>query len=334
MAQALAALSAGNLYIQAPVPGPRDKPAGRFADPLAAFQLLFNDGEQFDAPSSWERVKHLTPQPILSFGRSTWNIEVDGAKRRVAHFLNVGKLEQAARASRFLGETYWNHFLIQHAEQAYFFGAALAIGKADLTTLDLGDVSLREALFAEMIRAGVAESNTAPSELNVGSHWPVFTPLLHGGKYGAITQKYTGLGYVRREFRHDAPVQGTAGGITFDIPIDSAKAEEVRDGEIAALRKIEGAGIRIPANLLPAGQTAYVRTFVQGETLENLPHAAFPLTEEQRLAARIGYHSMVLVGLREGLWQSEPSMLNTKAIFETTNDLLPESPANWVVIEP
>jgi len=277
-------------------------------------------------------VSHLTPQPILALRRTTWDMEVDAAKRKVAHYLSVGNKSQASRAARALGDIYWKHFLIRHAEQAFVFGAAVSIGLGDMSAIDLGNVDMREDLFAAM--KGVVEMQSAPSELAVGKEWPVFTPLLHGGQYGAKTQKYVGLPYVRREFRHDAPVQSSGAGIVINTPISYGKAEELRDGEIAALKKIGKSGIRVPAHVFPTGNTAYVRTFVEGETLENLPHAVFPLTDEQRIGARVGYWSVVLIGVREKLWKAEPVELKKKAIYEPAGDRAPESPANWVIIEP
>lgn len=334
MGQALAPVSiaSGSNYIYAPGTAPKDLKVGSYGSSLDAFEGLFNNGNSFKTPSSWERVKNLSPQRILSMRRTTWDMEVDRDKRRVASFLSAGKDAQAARAARALGDTYWSHFLIRHAEQAFFFGAAVSIGKGNLAAIDLSDVGLRDELFAAM--KGVEEMQSAPSELSVGKEWPVFTPLLHGGQYGAKTQKFVGLPFVRREFRHEAPVQSSGGGIVINTPISYDKAEELRDGEIAALKKIGKAGIRVPAHLFPTGNTAYVRTFVEGETLGNLPHAVFPLTEEQRIAARVGYWSLILIGAREGLWKTEPTEMKVKAIYEPTNDRTPESPKNWVVIEP
>jgi hypothetical protein len=334
MVQPAQTVTGGNNYVYAPGTILESSCARGFADPLETFQVLFNDGGQLEPLSTWERLTHFTPRPVRVLKQTKWETDVDRAKRYAAGFLAAGKLPQAVRASYALGDVYWSHFLIHHAEIAYFYGAALSIGEADLAVLNLGDESLRDELFAGMMAAGVAEMQSAPEELGVGDQWPVFTPLLHGGQYGAKTQKYAGLNDVRREFRHNTPVQGSVEGTTVITPITPEQAQKARDGEIETLRKIEAAGIRVPTHLFPTGLTAYVRSFVEGEPLDNLPYAATQLSAEQLIAAKVGYYAMVLKGVRGELWKTEPSLLKQKAIYEIGDDRSPESEDNWVIIEP
>jgi hypothetical protein len=328
MVQPAPAVSGGNPYIQAPSGVSASQPAGYFASQIEAFQTLFNDGNKFGALRLRDRITARV------FRKRKWELKVDEAKRRVAGYLDAGKLPQAVRASYVLGNTFWKHFLIHHAETAYFYGAALSIGMGGLAVLNLGDESLRNELFAKMMAASVIEMQSAPEELDVGDEWPVFTRLLHGGRYDAKTQKYAGLMYVHREFRHDTQVEGSAGGNMVDTPISPELARKACYTETEALRKIRVAGIRVPPDLFLASQTAYVRTFVRGEPLKNLRYSASKLSAEQLIGAKAGYQLMLLKGVRNGLWKKEPPLLHKKAIFNIEADRPPESPDNWVVIEP